>query len=91
MTVVYKRCSFFHSARNCIATLFCVLPTKKRRSKTISRMHAIERLQFNQGLYEAIKRPKSYLNGVNSEGESKGFLGLFLADFRGLKGLYIMT
>lgn len=33
----------------------------------------------------------SYLNGVNSEGESKGFLGLFLADFLGLNGLYIMT
>ncbi len=32
---------------------------------------------------------KSHLNGVNSEGDSKGFLGLPLAVFLGLAGLYI--
>ena len=34
----------------------------------------------------------SYLNGVNSEGDKIGFLGLFLADFLlGLSGLYIVA
>ena len=33
----------------------------------------------------------AYLKGVSSDGDNSGFLGLFLADFLGLKGLYIFS